>query len=335
MNRMELRTLGATGIAVSTVAFGAGPVSQLLTGDRRERQRDTIARAVELGVNWFDTAATYGAGRSEENLGRSLAELGLPARVHVATKIRVMPDELGDVAAVARRSLLASLERLRLERVALVQIHNSITARAGAEPTSITPDHVLGCNGLLAELERLRRDGLVEHFGLTGLGQPAALREVIASGAFATIQIPYNLLNPTAGQVAPPGFAQTDYGNVIDACHRRNMGVFAIRVLAGGALAGRPPSPHTLKTPFFPLALYRQDCARAERLAALLPETMAREEAAVRFALSHPAVSSAIIGLGSPDEARDAARFAALGPLDEPLLDRLQAHALAEAPGAF
>jgi aryl-alcohol dehydrogenase (NADP+) len=101
------------------------------------------------------------------------------------------------------------------------------------------------------------------------------------------------------------------------------MGVFAIRVLAGGALAGRPPSPHTLKTPFFPLALYERDCQRAERLATLLPPGMPREEAAVRFALSHPGVTSAIVGLGTPEEVADAARFAAAGPLDAALCGRL------------
>lgn len=320
---MDYRTLGSTGIAVSAVAFGAGPVSQLLTGDRPDAQRETIRRAVESGVNWFDTAATYGAGRSEENLGRGLAELGLQSQVHVATKVRIVPEAVGTVAAAARESLLASLQRLRLPRVTLLQIHNSITARAGAQPTSLTPAHVLGSGGLLEEMERLRRDGLVEHLGLTGLGEPAALAEVIDSGAFASIQIPYNLLNPSAGSDVPEGFDQTDYGNVIEICRRREMGVFAIRVLAGGALAGRPPSPHTLKTQFFPLELYRQDCARAERLAGLLPPPMRREEAAVRFVLSHASITSAIVGLGSPDEVDEIVQFASRGPLDENLLARL------------
>lgn len=320
---MDPRTLGSTDIAVSAVAFGAGPVSQLLTGDRHDLQRDTIRRAVELGVNWFDTAATYGEGRSEENLGRCLAELDLRSRVRVATKIRIMPDRLDDIATAARESLLASLRRLRLERVTLLQIHNSITARAGAEPTSISPACVLGPGGLLEEMERLRNEGLVEHLGLTGLGEPSALAEVIASGEFASIQVPYNLLNPSAGRAMPAGFDQTDYANVIDVCHRHGMGVFAIRVLAGGALAARPPSPHTLKTPFFPLELYRQDRARADALLALLPSGMSRQEAAVRFALSHPAVSSAIIGFATPEEVDQAVRFVDAGPLDASLLARL------------
>ena len=320
---MDSRPLGSTGIAVSAVAFGAGPVSQLLVGEHSPALRDTIRRAVELGVNWFDTAATYGHGRSEENLGQCLEEVDLQSRVRVATKVRIMPERLDDIAAAARESLLASLRRLRLQKVTLLQIHNSITNRAGAQPTSISPAHVLGPGGLLEEMDRLRSDGLVEHLGLTGLGESRALQEVIASGALATIQIPYNLLNPSAGRVMPAGFDQTDYGNLIDVCRRRGMGVFAIRVLAGGALAGRPPSPHTLKTRFFPLELYQQDRARADALCAMLPRDMSRQEAAVRFALSHGAITSAIIGFATPEEVDQAVRFVAAGPLDASLLARL------------
>lgn len=317
------RPLGSTGLRIGPVAFGAGPIAQLLVGGQSDVRLETIRRAVELGVDWFDTAATYGGGESEANLGRALDELGLQSRVRVATKIRILPDELGDIAGAARRSIESSLGRLRLPRVTLLQIHNSITHRAGAEPTSITPEHVLGPGGLLAQMDEMRREGLVEHLGLTGLGEPGALRQVIASGAFATLQIPYNLLNASAGHAAPPGFAQTDYGNVIADCQARAMGVFAIRVFAGGALVGRAPSPHTFKTPFFPLDLYRRDEALAEQLAALLPPGMSRDEAAVRFVASHRAIASAIIGFATPEEVARAVGFAYRGALDADLLTRL------------
>jgi aryl-alcohol dehydrogenase-like predicted oxidoreductase len=320
---MLTRPLGSTGISIAPISFGAGPVSQLLVGNHRQTQLETIACAVELGVNWFDTAATYGEGRSEENLGQALAELGLHDSVHVATKVRIMPDELGRIADVARASVAASLQRLRRERVTLLQVHNSITAVAGAQPTSLTPAHLLASGGLLETMDKLRQEGCVEHLGLTGLGEPAALEEVIRTGQFSTIQTPYHLLNVSAGHDAPPGFAETNYGNVIAACQQQGMGVFIIRVLAGGALAGKPPSPHTFKTPFFPLALYQQDVARAERLADLLPPDMTREEAAVRFALSHSAVTSAIIGFATPAEVADAVGFAYRGPLEADLLRRL------------
>jgi aryl-alcohol dehydrogenase-like predicted oxidoreductase len=320
---MSDRLLGSTGLRIGPVAFGAGPISQLLVGGQSDVQLETVRCAVERGVDWFDTAATYGGGESEINLGRALEELGLQSQVRVATKVRIMPEELGDIAGAARRSIEGSLRRLCLPRVTLLQVHNSITHRAGAEPTSITPAHVLGPGGLLEQMDAMRRQGLIEHLGLTGLGEPSALREVIASGAFATMQVPYNLLNASAGHDAPPGFAQTDYGNVIADCHARGMGVFAIRVFAGGALVGRPPSPHTFKTPFFPLDLYRQDEARAKKLAALLPPGMSRDEAAVRFVVSHPAVASAIIGFATPEEVARAVGFAYRGALDADLLTRL------------
>jgi aryl-alcohol dehydrogenase-like predicted oxidoreductase len=320
---MRYAQLGSTGIGVSAIAFGAGPVSQLLTGDRADVQRATIEAAVAAGVNWFDTAATYGAGSSEDNLGRTLAELQLTKRVHVASKVRVMPDQLGAIRAAVRDSVSASLRRLRTERITLLQIHNSITSVAGAEPTSITPEHVLESGGMLDEMRRLKDQGVAVHLGLTGLGEPEALRRVIDSGEFAAIQIPYNLLNSSAGRLVPVDFSEANYGNLIDYCGRRGMGVFVIRVLAGGAMAGRPPSPHTLKTPFFPLDLYERDCRRAESLVAVLPQGMTPEAAAVRFALSHPKVTSAIIGFATPAEVQDAVRYADAGPLDARLLARL------------
>jgi aryl-alcohol dehydrogenase-like predicted oxidoreductase len=318
------RRLGSTGLAVSPIAFGAGPVSQLLVGDDRRRQLATVAKAVELGIDWFDTAATYGAGRSEENLGDALEALGLGDAVRIATKVRILPEQLSRIGAAARESVEGSLRRLRRDRVTLLQVHNAITARAGAEPTSLTPACLLAPGGLLETMDQLRRAGLVEHLGLTGLGEPAAVAEAVASGEFATVQTPYHVLNPSAGQRAPAGFAATDYGNLIATCQRHGLGVFAIRVLAGGALAGRPPSPHTRQTPFFPLALYEQDAARAAHVRRLLPEGMTSEELAIRFALSHPAVACALIGFGAPDEVADACRFAARGPLDTALLDRLR-----------
>jgi aryl-alcohol dehydrogenase-like predicted oxidoreductase len=320
---MEYRTLGSTGIRVSAISFGAGPVSQLLVGERNPTQRETVRKAIESGVNWFDTAATYGDGQSEENLGRVLSDLGAHDQVHVATKVRLMPNQLRAIGLHVRESVLTSLRRLRLERIALLQLHNSITAETGAQPTSLTPAHVLAAGGVLEEFQRLQQQGLVGHFGLTGLGEPAALEQVIDSGAFDTLQIPYNLLNASAGHKVSADFVETNYGDLISICAQRGMGVFAIRVLAGGALAGNPPSPHTLKTPFFPLELYERDSQRADDIAARLPPGLGREEAAIRFALSHPAVSSAIIGFASGEQVLQAARFAEAGPLNPACLAQI------------
>lgn len=315
---MQYRILGKTGLSVSAVAFGAGPISGLLVGDDAARQRDVVEHALSRGVNWFDTAATYGGGRSESQLGRTLAELRVADRVHVATKVRLMPDDLADIPRAVRRSFYGSLQRLGLSRVSLLQLHNSITPRRGDEPTSITPHDVLGRQGVAAALEELRHDGLVEHFGMTGIGDPAAMKEVIAAGFFASIQVPYHLLNDSAGRDANGELAgETNYGNVINACARRGMGVFVIRVLAGGALAEAPPSPHTYKTPFFPLDLYRRDCLRAARLRAALAADRRLPVEALRFALAHPQVTSAIVGFGEKRQIDDA--MAALEPDSAPI----------------
>lgn len=314
---MLYRHLGKTGLSVSRLAFGAGPISTLMVGDDIDRQRAVIAHALALGINWFDTAATYGNGNSEANLGRVLQELDAVATVHVATKVRVMPDDLSDIPGAMRRSLEGSLRRLRLPRVTLLQLHNSITARRGDEPTSVTPGDVLD-GGVAQVFDELRRDGLVLHLGLTGIGQPAAMAEVISSGIFETIQVPYHLLNPSAGRVMPGNFAETNYGNIIAACARGNLGVLAIRVLAGGALAGNPPSPHTLKTPFFPLPLYERDRKQAEQLREMLGTSRCLSQEAIRFALSHPQIDSAIIGFASVSEI-DAATSALMA--DEPAID--------------
>jgi aryl-alcohol dehydrogenase-like predicted oxidoreductase len=299
---VEYRLLGRTGIRASAIAFGAGPVSGWMAELSPEEQCAVIRRALDLGITWFDTAAGYGMGRSESSLGRAFGRLGLPGGVHVATKVRYPEDRLGDIRAYTRESLRASLQRLGLPRVTLLQLHNSLTARRGDEPTSLTPEDVLRDGGVLEAFRELQREGLADYLGLTGIGQPEAMREVVRSGAFDTLQVPFNLLNPSAGCPRPPRPGDADYGNIIADCAAQQMGVLAIRVFAGGALLGSPPSAHTQKTPFFPLALYEQDRRRAATLAALLPPGQTLRAAAIRFVLDHPCVTAAIIGVRSEEE---------------------------------
>jgi aryl-alcohol dehydrogenase-like predicted oxidoreductase len=316
---MQYRPLGPTGLRVSAVVFGAGPVPALLTDpDRGDRQRAALQQALAAGVNWFDTAATYGAGRSETALGAGLRALGATDRVHVATKVRLDPERLDDIPGQVRESVAGSLRRLGLERVTLLQLHNAITRERGALPTSVTPAAVLGPGGVREAFEDLRRDGLVEHVGITAIGDADALADVIGAGAFATAQVPYNLLTVSRS----PG-GGIDDGPIVRACAAVGVEVIAIRVLAGGALALRPPSAYTHTTKFLPLAIYDADRRRADRLAACLPAGVTLAEASVRFVLGRPAVATALVGFADPGEVADAARWAAAGPLPAELVDRL------------
>lgn len=313
---MRYRALGTTGLLVSEIAFGAGPVSGLLTTGAANDQLAVVTRAIELGINWFDTAAGYGAGQSESNLGGVLAALdGRHPAIHVATKVRLLIDHETDLRPLVVCSFRESLQRLRLPRVTLLQVHNSITPQRGDEPTSITPDDVLGPRGILAAMEDLRAEGLIDHFGLTGIGHPEALRLVLRSGRFSTIQAPFHLLNPSALSDSPHSFLEPDYCGFLRDAHQLGMGLFAIRVFAAGALLGAPPSAHTLKTPFFPLALYQRDLARAEQLSRLLGSETALRELALRSVLSHTEFSSAILGFGQPAHVDEALRISELGSL--------------------
>jgi aryl-alcohol dehydrogenase-like predicted oxidoreductase len=316
---MEYRTLGKTGIRVSVIAFGAGPVSGWMADLSPDEQRAVIRRALDAGINWFDTAAGYGNGLSESSLGRAFARLGWPEGVHIATKVRYPEDRLGDILGYTRESVAASLGRLGMRRVTLLQLHNSLTARRGDEPTSLTPEDVLGAGGVLEAFRGLQIEGVVEYLGLTGIGQPEAMREVVGSGAFGTMQVPFNARNASAGYPMPAGFAETDYGNIIADCGIQGMGVFAIRVFAGGALLGASPSAHTLKTPFFPLDLYERDRQRAAELRGRLGEQTDLGSLGLRFVLSHSHVSAAIVGFRTREQI-DGALAGGLVPLPPELV---------------
>ncbi|HKA08369.1 MAG TPA: aldo/keto reductase [Gemmataceae bacterium] len=303
---MRYRILGRTGLRVSALAVGAGPVSGLMTGEDHAAQLSALRKAIELGINWIDTAPGYGQGASERNVGRALAEVGRES-LHLATKVRLAPDQLTNVRDAVRQSIEDSLRRLGLPAVTLLQLHNGLTTRREDEPFSITPVDVLGPGGILDAFREFRDAGLVRHLGLTGTGQPSAMREVVRSGGFDTIQVPLHMLNPSAARIMPPAFGDTDYGNIIADCADMKMGVFAIRVFAGGAILGHEPSAHTLKTPFFPLDLYRRDRQRAEQLIA---ERGSLKETALRFVLDDPRVTSAIIGFGDAGQVEELATIA-------------------------
>ena len=152
----------------------------------------------------------------------------------------------------------------------------------------------------------LKKSGLVGFIGLTGTGCATCLRTVIRSGVFDTIQIPYNLLNPSAGHEVDDECLERNYGNLLADSLQMDMGAFAIRIFAGGALLGRSASAHTLTTPFFPLELYRQDVIQSVSLRREYGLNVLIQRA-IEFALQHPAVHSAIIGFGRSQEVDAAA----------------------------
>ena len=321
---MQTRALGRTGLEVSVLGFGCGAVGGLMVrGDAADQER-AVARALELGITYFDTAAMYGNGESERNLGRVLKNL--KPQLYLGTKVRVPAAERGNIGAAVTASLEASLRRLQLDRVDLFQLHNHIMLDgSGAD---LTPEIVLG--EVVPAFERLREQGKTRFFGITAVGDTAALHRVVDAHAFDTAQVSYNLLNPSAGTTVPPGYPAHDFANLLARTQAASMGVIAIRVLAAGALSG-VESRHPLGSPSVePIGSgrdYRVDVERARRLEPLLREGFADSlvEAAIRFVIATDAVSTALVGYSTLEQLEAAAAAVAKGPLPPAALDRLKA----------
>jgi aryl-alcohol dehydrogenase-like predicted oxidoreductase len=228
-------------------------------------------------------------------------------QIHVATKVRIDFSLPLSVSDQVRISLASSLSRLRLPKVSLLQLHNSITTTRGDQPHSVSVSDILDSGGILDALKLVQREKLTDFIGLTGTGTAESMRSVVRTGEFDTIQVPYNLLNQSAGCEVSQDFSEQNYGNILNDCRKANMGCFVIRVFAGGALLGQPPGSHTLRTPYFPLDLYRRDLVRAVSFdSGGGGPALVRK--AIEFSLSHPAVHSAIIGFGAASHVTEAVR---------------------------
>jgi aryl-alcohol dehydrogenase-like predicted oxidoreductase len=296
----------------------------MVRGDPRDQER-AIARALEVGVNYFDTAVQYGNGESEKNLGRSLQNLK-PANVIVGTKVRLPSADFGRIADAVTASLENSLARLRRQQVDIFHLHNAITETGGGQALSV--QQVLG--EVVPTFERLRSQGKIRFLGLTGVGDTSALRQVIDARVFDSAQVAYNMLNPSAAIALPTNFPAQDYERLFDHTQAAGVGVIAIRVLAGGALSGsaeRHPIASLPPEPIGSAMSYDGDIARARRLLPLVTEGFAASltEAATRFAIGQPAVGTILVGMATSQQFEDAFAAVAKGPLPGAALERLTA----------
>jgi L-galactose dehydrogenase/L-glyceraldehyde 3-phosphate reductase len=315
---MERRPLGKTGLTVSALGFGCGAVGGLMTGADATAQRECVARALDAGFTYFDTASSYGAGRSEENLGRVLRELAAWERVVVGTKVRLTGADLADPAGAIRRSLTASLARLGREGVDLLHLHNPLaTSESGLPGRDVVPVAAVR-DGIAEGLRAVVREGLARHAGFTGLGETEAVLDAVRSGTFQTVQCYVNAINPSAAVAGASGGAQ-DFAGVIPTAAGAGLGVLAIRVLAAGALAGLPErqSGGGRGAPLAGGGEYGADLERASRLAPLARDLGldGLPELAVRFALAQPGVSTVLLGYSNAEQLADVLPWAERGPL--------------------
>jgi aryl-alcohol dehydrogenase-like predicted oxidoreductase len=320
---METRAYGRTGMHISILGFGCGAVGGLMVRGGAADQERAIGRALEVGINYFDTAVQYGNGASETNLGRTMKTLK-PSGIFVGTKVRVPPGDFGRIAEAVTQSLDGSLQRLQMDHVDIFHLHNAITVNGGGDTLSAA--QVL--NEVVPAFEKLRDAGKTQFLGITAVGETAALLRVIDAEKFDSAQVSYNMLNPSAAETIPAGYPAQDYDRMFDHTQKAGVGVVGIRVIAGGALSAseqRHPIASPPPEPIGTASSYDADLARARRLLPLVTEGFAASlpEAATRFAITHPAMGTILVGMATVDQFEGALAAVQKGPLPPAALARL------------
>ncbi len=125
---MKHRDFGSSGLRVSELIFGAGAVGGILIDPDDDTKRAALRKALDGGVNWIDTAASYGQGRSEQNLGWLLKEID--ETPYLSTKFSVDP-EAGDIPGQIEQHMEESLTRLQRDSVDLFQLHDRVSTERG------------------------------------------------------------------------------------------------------------------------------------------------------------------------------------------------------------
>jgi hypothetical protein len=217
---MEYRVLGRTGLRVSEIGFGGAPAGlRNYLGvwepedEASSRQIEAaIARAVALGINYFDTAPGYGDGASERMFGRAIQPYR--ERVILATKLfAANADEV-------RRSVDASLERLQTAQIDVIQIHGTWYQAEDVE-------RILAPGGVLEGLQAVKDAGMARFIGLTSEGVNGPLSRLIACGAFDVMQICYNLIYQHP-------FDPTRQAGALLEAKAQGMGIVTMRTLTSG-----------------------------------------------------------------------------------------------------
>ena len=322
---MERRRLGRTGLQVGVLGFGAGAVGGLMTKGSPADQERAFARALELGINYIDTASIYGNGESEKTLGR-IFKGGKRDDIYLGTKFRLKAADRRRVADFVAQSMDESLTRLGLDHVDLLQLHNPLVSVDADDRMDVD----IALNEVVPALHKLQKAGKTRFIGFSGVGEPAALLKAVDSKAFDTVQVVYNALNPSAGGPLPKGAPGLDYGRLLERAQANDMGTIVIRALAGGALSGteaRHPLAMQVVPPIGSAKDFAGDVARARGLEPLVGPSGSADltEFAERFVISHPAVSTMLIGYSTLDHLEAAARAVGKGRLPAAILGKIAA----------
>jgi L-galactose dehydrogenase/L-glyceraldehyde 3-phosphate reductase len=312
---MQKRRFGRTGLEIPLLTFGGGWVGGLLIRGSEAEREGVLNRALDAGIDWVDTAALYGNGVSETVIGQWLRSVPGGRRPRISTKFNV-DTSAGDFAGQIERSVAASLQRLGLGKVALLILHSRVVDadNRARDTRSLAAQEVLGPGGVADIMDKLRAQGLCDWIGLTALGDPGPLRQVVDSGRFDAAQVYYNLLNPTAMAGAGPGWNSTDFDGLLHGCAAQDMGVMGIRIFAAGHLA--LSERHGREVAITANAENAKEEARATAVWDVLGTRHGTgAQTALRFGVACPLLSTIVVGIGETWHLDEALAAATMGPL--------------------
>ncbi|HEX4227030.1 MAG TPA: aldo/keto reductase [Bryobacteraceae bacterium] len=295
--RKARRRLGQSDLEITPVGFGAWAIGggqwEFAWGAQDDTQSiAAIRRAIELGMNWIDTAAVYGLGHSEEVVSQALRDIPKNDRPYVFTKCSLVWNEAREVshnleAASIQRECEASLKRLQIDTIDLYQIH--WPAWKGG-PESASPGSIEEALGAMTDL---RKAGKIRHIGVSNFNVPQLERGVKVA-PIVSLQPPYSMLHRDAESELFPW------------CERQGVGTIVYSPMVSGLLAGKmtkervaafPDDDWRRDSPDFQEPRLSRNLALVERLRQIgARHGRPPGEVAVAWVLRLPAVTGAIVG---------------------------------------
>ena len=315
---MEHRRFGRTGVQVSEIGFGAWGIGKGWWGETDDNLSvKALVRALELGVTFIDTAYAYGNGHSERLIAKAFREAR--RRVFIATKVPLKSaDWPPKPGTTARQAFPADWIITHTEQ----SLQN-----LGAECLDLQQLHVW-CDEWLGELEwqeavyRLKQQGKIRFFGVSLMDhQPGSALKLVRSGLVDTVQVIYNIFDQSPEEVLFP------------LCREHDVGVIARvpfdeRGLTGSLSPETTFPPDSFQGFYFRGDRLRETCERVDRLGPLLEgEIKTAAQLALKFCLSHPAVSTVIPGMRRPEHVEANCSVSHSKPLGPKTLAALKAHA--------
>jgi aryl-alcohol dehydrogenase-like predicted oxidoreductase len=307
---VQMRSFGSLG-QVSALSLGGGGIGNVWGAVERAEAVATVRAALHAGITMIDVAPGYGLGEAELVIGEALKG-EVPDGVLITTKVELPDAEPEALERKLAESLRASMQRLRVEHIDLLLLHSQLQPDRGPSAPrllSVRPFREV----VRPALERLREEGAIGGWGLTGVGHSGAQYEALSDDVLpAAIQCVANALDMTGDMWLFGSDERPDNAGIRARAVQAGVPVIGIRALAAGALADSLDRP---VEPDHPAARDHDAAAGFRRLAAERGESAAL--LAHRYALTMPDLATVVLGVKNRAELEECIAAEAAGPLSD------------------